>query len=760
MEQSALLESARHHGSDSFPTLVQNTASHMNSALAKDELIDHIKEQAFQSFKLKAEKWNRFISTEENQRLLLDFLEEGQHQRLVLFTGPGGNLCAGDGQVLLVILSNPNNYSDWPKVVLEDAKKHVEMLKSTMYVLQGRVARCTYLPLPASMECIDEVAVTQYIDTTLLYTIETMVVQWTHLISDVLKLDSAQLILQGENPGPSAEIQFWQRQKENLLGIYEQLQNPKVHKIMELLERTRSSYYPGFQQLTVKVEEAVSEAQDIYLYLGPLKRYVAYLEESNFSNAERLIAPLFHTICLIWTHSKYYCFPNRIGVLLQEFCNLLIDRAFAYLIPKEIFTMELEEGMEKIKQTIRIFRTFKKTFFTYQEQMVCEHSNEASVKPWDFPSHLVFSRFDKILQRLLYIEAVNNTTNVEVRVLTESVFNLKELFTLAIDFLKLEKIEIGGPRGKNLSEEIHCMNEEFHESWKVLQESKYDPLDYNNMLRNGCNVLHKNMPVTAGNLKWSQELRERLLKHRTHFRHINHLILQTEETNFVFQKCEKVLELLDKHDEEMYTSWAGDLSFLCESHLRQPILRYDDCGLFEVNFNEKLSAILREVKYLEILKHPDIPEVAVQLYSKRETLYKYIGNLTLITRQYNRLRRTILPEEAELITHEIGKINQQLKPAFDTLTWKNEDLWNYIEQTRELVQNVVSRVQKVKDNVELIQMLLYGLSETSFLVRKTGATSSLLCLDTNVRMFQLHGLVREMGEKIHQLVQVTMILIK
>uniref|UniRef100_A0A670HLE4 Dynein heavy chain tail domain-containing protein n=1 Tax=Podarcis muralis TaxID=64176 RepID=A0A670HLE4_PODMU len=479
-----------------------------------------------------------------------------------------------------------------------------------------------------------------------------MVVQWTHLISDVLRLDSAQLILQGENPGPSAEIQFWQQQKENLLGIYEQLQNPKVHKVTEILNRKRSSYYPGFKQLTLKVEEAVSEAQDICLYLGPLKCYIAYLEESSFSNIERLIAPLFHTICLIWTHSKYYCFANRIVVLLQEFCNLLIDRAFSFLIPEEIFTMDLEEGMEKIKQTIQTFRMFKNTFSTCQEKLACDRRNDHSVKQWDFPSHLVFSRMDKILRRLLHIE---------------------ELFTSATDFLKLEKIEIGGLRGRIFSEDIHCMNEEFHESWKVLQESKYDPLDYNNLeflsdykryiqqindfdnrlgtilnfafqepkglesvfknlqtrtcftgrfldsvpmgsflsfiagftygvltvhhhnsfclfkLRDGGNALHKNMPVTAGNLKWSQELRERLLKHRTHFKRINHLILQTEETNFVFQKCEKMLELLDKHDEEIYTTWAQDLSHLCETHLGQPILRYNDCGLFEVNFNEKVK---------------------------------------------------------------------------------------------------------------------------------------------------------------------------
>ncbi|KAH0621502.1 hypothetical protein JD844_022872 [Phrynosoma platyrhinos] len=517
------------------------------------------------------------------------------------------------------------------------------------------------------------------------------------------------------------------------------LQSPKVHKILEILHRTRSSYYPAFNLLIIKVEAAVSEAQDICLYLSSLKHYIAYLEESSFSNTKRLIAPLFHTICLIWTHSKYYCFPNRIVVLLQEFCNLLIDR---------------------------------------------------------------------------------------------------EIFTSAIDFLKLEKIEIGGLKGKILSEEIHCMNEEFHESWKVLQESKYNPLDYENQeflsdytryikqinvfdnrlgtilnlafqepkglesafkilqifgklleraviyshfypnvavllsvfdeeitcckqifdnqiekLRNGGNALHKNMPMTAGNLKWSQELRERLLKHRTHFRHINHLIPQAEETNFVFQKCEKMLALLDKHDKEIYTLWVQDLSLLCESHLSQPILRYDNNGLFEVNFNEKLSAVLREVKYLEVLRHPAIPEVAVQLYSKRETLYKYLGNLNIITRQYNQLRRTILPEEAELIAHETGKIDLQLKPAFDVLTWQNENLWSFIEQARELVQSVGSRLQKAKDNVELIQILLHRLNKTSFLARKTGASPSILCLDYNERICQQYEIVQETGRRIHQLVQ-------
>lgn len=99
LERSSVLGSAAHSSSDSFPNTALNLPLNLNSTLTKDERIDHIKEQAFKSFKLKAEKWNRFVSTEENQRLLLDFLDEGQHPSLVLFTSPGGNLYAGDGQV-------------------------------------------------------------------------------------------------------------------------------------------------------------------------------------------------------------------------------------------------------------------------------------------------------------------------------------------------------------------------------------------------------------------------------------------------------------------------------------------------------------------------------------------------------------------------------------------------------------------------------------------------------------------------------------
>lgn len=49
--------------------------------------------------------------------------------------------------------------------------------------------------------------------------------------------------------------------------------------------------------------------------------------------------------------------------------------------------------------------------------------------------------------------------------------------------MKLEKVELGGSRGKVLSEMVFSMSEEFHDRWRALRESKYDPLDYTDDVR-------------------------------------------------------------------------------------------------------------------------------------------------------------------------------------------------------------------------------------------------------------------------------------
>ncbi|XP_053294795.1 dynein axonemal heavy chain 11 [Pleuronectes platessa] len=626
------------------------------------------------------------------------------------------------------------------------------------------------------------------------------------------------MLLHGDHPGPNVELQFWATHRENLLGIQSQIQSPKVERIMEILRSVKSSYYSSFNDVCLEVNEAVLEAEDIDLYLRPLRRLISSLEERTFPQVDVLLPPLFHTLCLIWSHSQYYCIPKRMVVLLQEFCNLVIEKAVAYLIPEELFKMELEEGLERVQITISVLRTFRQLFHTHRQRIPEYYRHSHNVKLWDFPATLVFQRSDRIIERLLMIE---------------------ELFTSALDFLKLEKVELGGSRGKVFSEMVFSMSEEFHERWRALREGKYDPLDYTsddfvrhyryfmqqnrdfdqrlgtvlnlafhhsknlkstfkllkifgtllerpgihqlfspnyNMLltmfnqeidqcqfildqhrealRSGCAVLGKNMPPVAGNLKLSQELRSRILTNRSNLCQLAYMPLGGAEADAVLKKCERVLEVMDQHDEELFSKWTEGLEEICQTHLKEPLLTLDtDTGLFQVNFSPALTSVLREVKYLSMLKTQNIPEAALHLYSKREKLYMHTQTLTLVTQWYNQLQSTILAVEVGLVKDKMDETKLQLEPTLHELTWAQDDLWDYIQSTRDMVKGISSRVQRSKANVEAIQALMGKFSHRAFITRKSCGSTLLLFSDIKESVSKQHALITSTGEQIHKLLQ-------
>lgn len=60
----------------------------------------------------------------------------------------------------------------------------------------------------------------------------------------------------------------------------------------------------------------------------------------------------------------------------------------------------------------------------------------------------------------------------------------------AVDLLKLEKLEIGGVRGRALSQQVQLLHQEFVDTYKFFTEKPYDCLDLNNKVQSiritGC----------------------------------------------------------------------------------------------------------------------------------------------------------------------------------------------------------------------------------------------------------------------------------
>ncbi|XP_015413618.1 PREDICTED: dynein heavy chain 11, axonemal [Myotis davidii] len=733
-----------------------------------------------------------------------------------------GHVTAFLDEILVPILSNRNNHKSWSCFISQDMEHHVEVMKHKMHILRGKMLRRTFLPIPTIAGKFDldpKPPGTQYPnERTVLHAIESVVIKWSHQIQEIIEKDSGQPRLNGLHSNPQTELDFWTMRKENLSCIYDQLQAPTVLKMVTILKTKRSSYFPALKDIFMAVKNALLEAQDVALYLRPLRRHIQCLQETEFPQTRGLIAPLFHTICLIWSHSVFYNTPARVIVLLQEFCNLFIDQATAYLSPEDLLKGEVEDSLEKVQVAINILKTFKSSFYNYREGLGNYFMGNKEVKPWDFQSQLVFCRFDKFLDRCMKIE---------------------DIFVTVLEFEKLERLEFGGTKGAILNGQIHEMSEEFMELCKIFKQSNYDPSDFNNtefesdyvvfksktldfdrrlgtILCEGffnCNgleaafklltifgnflekpvvmeifsphysslvhmfnaeldmckqlynehvkqiecgnvVLNKNMPFTSGNIKWAKEILDRLQTFWSNFASLQYLFLESPDDASVHQKYVEMTALLDQFENRIYNEWKNNVDEICEFNLNQPLIKFSAInGLLSVNFDPKLVAVLREVKYLLMLRMSDIPDSALTIFEKRNTILKYIGNLELLVQAYNKLKQTLLEVEYPLIEDELRAVDEQLQAAATSLTWQ-DDCWGYIERVTEATSELERRVERTQSNVRAIQQTMRAWAECTLLPRREHRREAALTLEDKGDLFsRKYRLIQEDGCRIHSLVE-------
>uniref|UniRef100_A0A8C8WRI9 Dynein axonemal heavy chain 17 n=1 Tax=Panthera leo TaxID=9689 RepID=A0A8C8WRI9_PANLE len=116
---------------------------------------------------------------------------------------------------------------------------------------------------------------------------------------------------------------------------------------------------------------------------------------------------------------------------------------------------ETEEVLSGISLSVGVLKELYHTYDFCCANMRLFFKDKEPV-PWEFPSSLAFSRMNAFFRRIQTIE---------------------DLYKTAIEFLKLEKIELRGVRGNILGSMVTQIYDEVFELVKVFAECKYDPLD-------------------------------------------------------------------------------------------------------------------------------------------------------------------------------------------------------------------------------------------------------------------------------------------
>ncbi|KAH1023596.1 hypothetical protein HUJ04_012770 [Dendroctonus ponderosae] len=865
----------------------------MDQALAPlvDRRMDFLGTYVQKSLKLKPEKWSRMMVTEDYKGMVMKFLERPAPFVLVIIltpaaqlvpsngfpltqlktkgvyfikkdlapvskTSPGDSVILGDlspklidqlaslvDEVLVPLLSNSQNHGEWPAVIAKDVHKHVHSLRSTVYQVKGQVNGQTVLPMPVGVERVYEVEKVlieskgEICDLYLKSGIEGVVMKWASQISDVLANDFADNAVSAlPSVGRCAsiaeiylltkcnvfiEIQFWSQRQKNLQCIYEQLKESRVRSMASILEKTSSAYYVCFKNVFKNVVVALAEAKDIHLHLTPLIKHISLLEETDFSECIPLLAPVMHVVCLIWATCDSYD-QVKLITLLKQICNLLIFEAKKFLDPTTLFHSDIDEAMQRVGLCINTMKQFMSLFKIYKLNLArFFHGREPRL--WNFDAKMVFERLDAFKERLQTIQWFFNTV---------------------LEFSKLEKVEIGGIKGRTLSSRVITVYSEFQQCYSTFAGKSYDVLDPDDLsfledfqlfkqkifemdmklaailcqafedcanlesmfkLINiaGCLlerpfiksefskkfvlivdmleheaklieaafeqqmsskrkygefIVDNYVPPVTGALRWTTNLKARIAAIKKKFEHSQQVITENPKFLEVNKKMDLLLENISEVAQRTLADWAQDLPSQIENSLKLSLLIHNAKSKeLRLNFNTYLSAILREVHYLNLMNITDIPTEALELAKKNETFRKYISNLNSTIAWYNKIRRTTRAVEFDLIKNEINAIDQLIYFGQNSLNWNSNDLWDYIINLHNLVKRLQDNLAKCQANLSDIKAALIPFARKPLFERKDGKKDEFLCLDDKeIRKMRRHSEINQATETIKHLLDANM----
>jgi len=111
-----------------------------------------------------------------------------------------------------------------------------------------------------------------------------VVVHWTRQIKEVLSSQESMDTV--DNSGPLEEISFWKERCEDLSGLTSQLNEPSMQRVVQIIDKAKSSYVAPFNRLAWVIQVGGWDQMHMCVGCGSLLLYVSVnkgLKQSSHS---------------------------------------------------------------------------------------------------------------------------------------------------------------------------------------------------------------------------------------------------------------------------------------------------------------------------------------------------------------------------------------------------------------------------------------------------------------------------------------------
>ncbi|KAF9424732.1 hypothetical protein HW555_000033, partial [Spodoptera exigua] len=375
--------------------------------------------------------------------------------------------------------------------VITDIKDLVAIVDWTIEHIEGEIQ----LPMP-NIPMLHEVHTVEVVDPGLVSQLEEAVMMWQHHIDSTI---AACLGKTREGDGPVAEYKYWRERDAEISLLVEQLKQPMVVKILNLLERANSKYLEEFKNYKEKLVDQYNMASDNLKFLSTLMRFFTVIEdESTLPQVLEILPELMESIYMMWVLSKGYRTDETMVPLLSRISWALSDKLENILNVHKLFDKPNEEVLSLARNSQKIMELWHHLYRETRRNI--EISGKGA--RWEFDQPLLFTQTD-------YIGTVAKDLGDVVQVLIdfERIFGL-ELKSIISDPTQIDDVR---KRVKNLVFPIRTIDFSVFvfdnkENWDVIMADFWNEVKY--LEDEAKNYINQSF----GNLRSSEEALSVLLK--------------------------------------------------------------------------------------------------------------------------------------------------------------------------------------------------------------------------------------------------------
>ncbi|KAF8787224.1 Dynein beta chain like protein [Argiope bruennichi] len=365
-----------------------------------------------------------------------------------LFSSTVEQLQAFLDYAVIPTLCNPACHEGWAKEQASDLLNSVRALRSIVARGVAQSKNHVIISVPpiqpfdastftrSSSQSVEEAKEAWMQET--LSILESSVRHWSEQIQEVLdkELHSGKLY-----PQPSDYYKFFCLRGKSLRYIRQQLRSESLEIVAEILQSRNSPRDAELKDLIKKVEDGVTEAEDIQKHLFPLHRRCKDLEAKDLPRLRRhLVDGLLRMVREAVEHCHSLQLPHNavlVSKLYSSASHILVRLSQQFLDGATMFRGELDDSEQRLDLVLGVmdYMRSSRTTGTFLER---------------------HDRLEMFVQRLRTIKVIFETSSA---------------------FLRLAKTEVGGIHGHATAFQIKQIYDEFQEQLVTFDKCPYDVLE-------------------------------------------------------------------------------------------------------------------------------------------------------------------------------------------------------------------------------------------------------------------------------------------